>query len=89
MIDGYGVIRELSEHRFNSLSVHHNYRELGPEKKLSMQYWKEAALTPEWLDAHGLLYAPGWFQKADGGPSSARCSIIRGTITAISWSCGG
>lgn len=68
MIDGYGVIRELSEHRFNSLSVHHNYRELGPEKKLSMQYWKEAALTPEWLDAHGLLYAPGWFQKADGGP---------------------
>lgn len=35
MIDGYGVIRELSEHRFNSLSVHHNYRELGPEKKLS------------------------------------------------------
>ncbi len=69
MIDGYGVIRELSEHHFNSMSVHHNYRENGLEKKYSMQYWKEAELTPAWLEEYGLLYAPGWFRQEDGSPA--------------------
>lgn len=69
MIDGRGVIRELSEHHFNSMSVHHNYREKGDAYKFSMQYWKEIELTPQWLEEYGLLYAPGWFQKADGSPA--------------------
>lgn len=69
MIDGHGVIRELSEHHFNSMSVHHNYREKGEAYKFSMQYWKETELTPEWLEEYGLLYAPGWFRKADGSPA--------------------
>lgn len=66
LIDGHGIIRELSEHRYNSLSVHHNYREDGPDKKYSMQYWQETELTDKWLDEYGLFYAPGWFKKADG-----------------------
>lgn len=68
LIDGYKVIRQLGEHRFSSLSVHHNYREDGtdPQHKYSMQYWKEQEITPAWLTANGLLYAEGWFKNTSG-----------------------
>lgn len=66
MIDGFKVIEQLSEHRFTSLSINHNYHEDGFEYKYSMQYWQETELTEQWLKNRGIFYAPGWFKDADG-----------------------
>lgn len=71
LIDGYKVLKELSEHHFTSLSLHHNYREDGPSKRYSMQIWKENPVTESWLRANGILYAPGWFRN-DGGQTAQR-----------------
>ena len=67
IVDGFKVITQLSEHRFVTLSLHHNYREDdGLYGKYSMQYWQETEMTPAWLDEHRIFYAPGWFQDVNG-----------------------
>ena len=66
MIDGFKVIEQLSQHRFTSLSINHNYHEDGFEYKYSMQYWQETEITEQWLKNRGIFYAPGWFKDAQG-----------------------
>jgi len=69
LIDGFKVIKQLSEHRFNSFSVHHNYKEdsLG---KYSMKYWQETEITKAWLASNNIIYAPGWFKNSAGADVS-------------------
>ena len=68
LIDGFKVIKELSEHRFTSMSLHHNYREDdGYDGKYSMQYWKETEITKEWLAENNIIYSQSWFKN---GPRS-------------------
>ena len=64
--DGFQVIRQLSEHRYTSLSLHHNYRENNTKDKYAMRYWQETEITPAWLDEHRIFYAPGWFKDQNG-----------------------
>lgn len=66
IVDGFQVIRQLSEHRYTSFSLHHNYRENNPKDKYSMRYWQETEITPEWLDKHRIFYAQGWFKDKNG-----------------------
>ena len=65
-VDGFQVIKQLSEHRYTSFSLHHNYRENNPKAKYSMRYWQETEITPEWLDEHRIFYAPSWFKDRNG-----------------------
>ena len=64
--DGFQVIRQLSEHRYTSLSLHHNYRENDAKNKYSMRYWQETEITPEWLDEQRIIYSPDWFKDRHG-----------------------
>lgn len=66
LLDGFKVIEQLSQHRFTSLSINHNYHEDGFEHKYSMQYWQETAITEQWLKNNGIFYAPGWFKDSAG-----------------------
>ena len=65
LIDGFKVIKELSEHHFSSLSIHHNYIEdnLG---KYSMVYWQETEITESWLKKNNIIFAPNWFKDSSG-----------------------
>ena len=66
IVDGFQTIRQLSEHRYTSFSLHHNYRENDPKDKYSMRYWQETEIKPEWLDKHRIFYASGWFKNKYG-----------------------
>lgn len=65
-VDGFQVIRQLSEHRYASFSLHHNYRENDAKDKYSMRYWQETDIMPGWLDEHRIFYAPSWFKDSNG-----------------------
>jgi len=67
LIDGFKIIKELSEHRFSSMSLHHNYREDdGCDGKYSMLYWKETEITEAWLNENNITYSKNWFKNKHG-----------------------
>ena len=66
MLNGFDIIKQLSQHRYTTFSCHHNYMEDGADKKYSMQYWQETPITEKWLKDNNIIYAPGWFMNYAG-----------------------
>ena len=71
----WNIIGLMAEQRMTSFSLRHSYRETdlgtgnGPFA-YSMEKWKQRNVSKAELDAMGLFYAPGWFEK--DGRSIAR-----------------
>lgn len=66
LIDGFGTIKRLSDHRYTSLSLVHNYRENGDEIKYSFTNWKEIDINEEWLIQNKLHFSEAWFRNDKG-----------------------
>jgi periplasmic beta-glucosidase len=67
------ALRQLSEHRFSTLSILHSYFDAcivnGDAGKSVMGRWMEEKISKDWLDENGVLYAPAWFQDREGRPA--------------------
>ena len=63
-LNGWNVVKYLSENHYTVLSCYHNNREGGITH--DMKDWRSVAVTPSLLDQYGLNYYPEWFKTADG-----------------------
>ncbi|MDR2091411.1 MAG: DUF4874 domain-containing protein [Clostridiales bacterium] len=67
-LNGFDVIKQLSDYSMTSFSLTHNYREIeGPPAPLSMERWKTRYLTTAELDAAGIVYNPNLFKITEQG----------------------
>ena len=63
-LDGWNVVKYLSDNHYTMISCYHNNRESGNVH--DMKAWRSVAVTPKLLDQYGLNYYPEWFQNAEG-----------------------
>lgn len=66
LLDGFKIIKQMHEHRFLSLNIHHSYKEHNAKEKYSMMYWKETEITPAWLSENKIPYMAEWFKTETG-----------------------
>lgn len=66
IIDGLQTARRLFLQHYTSLSVIHNYKEKGTRDKYSMMYWKETAISEDFLLQNKMPVSDGYFRKKDG-----------------------
>lgn len=63
---GLQVIKEVAHHRYTSMSHWHSMYELGSGGSIMEGWIEDEVVTPEWLDANGLIYDPNWFEDDNG-----------------------
>ncbi|MEG1935028.1 MAG: DUF4874 domain-containing protein, partial [Rikenellaceae bacterium] len=66
IVDGPSTARQLWLEHFTSLSVVHNYKESGEQKKYSMIYWKETPITEEFLLSNHMPISDSYFRNSNG-----------------------
>ena len=60
-IDALALLAQIRQYSLTTLSLEHNYREVGPERVFSMARWKDAPITAAQLRALGMPYLPSLF----------------------------
>ncbi|MCI8332128.1 MAG: DUF4874 domain-containing protein [Clostridiales bacterium] len=64
--DPFLVIKWLFEQRYTSLSVMHNYMELGPTTPLAMRLWQNVEMPLSFLKENGMPIDPAYFTDDQG-----------------------
>ncbi|MCI8590052.1 MAG: DUF4874 domain-containing protein [Clostridiales bacterium] len=66
--DAFLVIKWLFEQRYTSLSVMHNYMELGPTTPLAMRQWQNIEMPISFLKENSMPIDPAYFTDDEGRP---------------------
>ena len=66
LIDGYNAALRFRLQHFTSLSLIHNNKEDGDEKKYSMDYWRNVPANPEALRADKMPFSEDYFTASSG-----------------------